>query len=85
MTKRYWWDWPGSWVVIGGPPGRWIVGTILGFWLIMNKRVLDAPSYPGHLIEEPHFRVVVIAFLFIAIAVFSVVSAFRGDCLGYHN
>lgn len=85
MTKRYWWDWPGSWVVIGGPPGRWIVGTILGFWLIQMERVPGArSSYPRQIIEEPHFRVVAIAFLCAAIAVFSAVSAFRG-ALGYCN
>ena len=84
MTKRYWWDWPGSWVVIGGPPGRWIVGTILGFLLIWNERELDGPSYPGQMIEEPHFRVVAIAFLCAAIADFSAVSAFCGG-LGYRH
>jgi hypothetical protein len=29
--RAYWWDWWGSWVVAGGPVGRWIGGTILGW------------------------------------------------------
>lgn len=28
--RRNWWDKWYSWLFVGGPPGRWIVGTVLG-------------------------------------------------------
>ncbi|KAF6761560.1 DHHC palmitoyltransferase-domain-containing protein [Ephemerocybe angulata] len=72
LTQKYWWDWPGSWFVIAGPPGRWIVGAILGFWLIQSDRAPDAPTYPGQMIEEPHFRVVAVIFFFLLFSAFAV-------------
>lgn len=73
LTRKYWWDWPGSWMVLCGPPGRWIVGAILGFWLLQAKRKPTLPSYAGQLIEEPYFRVVAIAFFFLAVSIFALV------------
>ncbi|CAE6509361.1 unnamed protein product [Rhizoctonia solani] len=31
--NRLWWDWWGSYVVFGGPGGRWVLGTVLGYWV----------------------------------------------------
>ncbi|KAF5336028.1 hypothetical protein D9611_006368 [Ephemerocybe angulata] len=71
LTQKYWWDWPGSWFVIAGPPGRWIIGAILGFWLIQSDRTPDAPTYPGQMIEEPHFRIVAVIFFFLLFSAFA--------------
>ncbi|KAF8075035.1 DHHC palmitoyltransferase-domain-containing protein, partial [Lyophyllum atratum] len=39
-ARKLWWDWYGSWIFFGGPFGRWIWGTVLGF------RILAAPRGP---------------------------------------
>lgn len=39
-----WWDWWGSYVVFGGPGGRWVLGTALGYWVAE----LDFPPNPRH-------------------------------------
>ncbi|CAE6401514.1 unnamed protein product [Rhizoctonia solani] len=31
--NRLWWDWWGSYIVFGGPGGRWVLGTALGYWV----------------------------------------------------
>ncbi|QRW17117.1 Zf-CCCH domain protein [Rhizoctonia solani] len=31
--NRLWWDWWGSYVIFGGPGGRWVLGTALGYWV----------------------------------------------------
>ena len=42
--REIWWDKWYSWLFIGGPPGRWVVGTILGVKeLQMNEDI----RYPG--------------------------------------
>ncbi|WVQ73020.1 hypothetical protein IAR50_002583 [Cryptococcus sp. DSM 104548] len=38
-----WWDWPWSWVVAGGPVGRWVGGVVLG-WLELDRTSLDGPG-----------------------------------------
>ena len=42
--REIWWDKWYSWLFIGGPPGRWVVGTVLGVKeLQMNEDI----RYPG--------------------------------------
>ncbi|KAF8606038.1 hypothetical protein BDV93DRAFT_35045 [Ceratobasidium sp. AG-I] len=53
---RLWWDWWGSYVVFGGPGGRWVLGTTLGYWVAE----LDAPPNPhrcqhGSIFAGPSF------------------------------
>ncbi|KAJ3508970.1 hypothetical protein NMY22_g16448 [Coprinellus aureogranulatus] len=71
LIKRYWWDWPGSWVIIAGPPGRWIVGTILGFVWLGLQRDNEAPWYTGKLVEGPHFRIISLFGIFLVFALFA--------------
>jgi hypothetical protein len=60
-TRRVWWDWLGSWVFVGGPFGRWVIGTILGFRILKaNLNELD-PKSPGCIVEQPHLRIIVVA------------------------
>lgn len=42
--KRLWWDWWGSYVVFGGPGGRWVLGTALGYLVTED----ETPSNPRH-------------------------------------
>jgi len=74
ITRRLWWDWAGSWVIVCGPAGRWIVGAILGFRLIQARRLHNMPTYPGEMIEEPSLTVIAVVFVLFAFALLAVVS-----------
>lgn len=59
INRRLWWDWWGSWIVFGGPLGRYLVGLILGYsrYPIRSHGLLDGPNgrlaglvFPGALI-----------------------------------
>lgn len=67
-----WWDRPYSWVVCGGPPGRWIVGTLLGFRVLRARRV-PQPWLSGSVIAQPHARLVVLVGFAALLWIFSVV------------
>ncbi len=54
-----WWDRPYSWVLCGGPPGRWIVGTLLGFRVLRARRIPE-PWLSGSVIAHPHARMVIL-------------------------
>ncbi|KAH9024605.1 DHHC palmitoyltransferase-domain-containing protein [Lactarius hengduanensis] len=54
-----WWDRPYSWILCGGPPGRWIVGTLLGFHVLRVRRVPE-PWLSGSVIVQPHARIVIL-------------------------
>jgi DHHC palmitoyltransferase len=51
-----WWDRPYSWILCGGPPGRWVVGVLFGFHTLRVRRSL-APWLSGSLISQPHARI----------------------------
>lgn len=71
--KEFWWDNWYSWVFIGGPPGRYVVGLFLGFRLLGQRRGPEG-SFPGSIIELPHLRV---ALMFAFALVFAVISVVR--------
>ncbi|KAI0291672.1 DHHC palmitoyltransferase-domain-containing protein [Multifurca ochricompacta] len=54
-----WWDRPYSWILCGGPLGRWVVGILLGFRVLHAQRI-PHPYLSGSLIAQPHTRVVVL-------------------------
>jgi len=58
-TRRVWWDNWYSWVVVGGPPGRWIVGIFLG--LRITRRPQSEVHQLGDMIRYPSISLVVIA------------------------
>ncbi|VDB99888.1 unnamed protein product [Peniophora sp. CBMAI 1063] len=64
-ARQYWWDQWYSWIFIGGPPGRWFVGAILGFRASKryskNIGMFEGSPIDGSFIEEPHARLVIIA------------------------
>lgn len=81
--SRRWWDWPGSWVLVAGPFGRWIIGTILGFQVLRSGRN-ESDSYPGHFIEKPHMRIVTVVGLGLLLSLFAVVSGLISNLL-FHD
>lgn len=72
--REFWWDTWYSWVFIGGPPGRYIVGSFLGFRLLKRERGHGGESFPGNVIELPHLRIVL---MFLFSVVFAVLSMVR--------
>ncbi|KAF9563931.1 hypothetical protein CPC08DRAFT_734637 [Agrocybe pediades] len=60
-ANRVWWEWYGSWILCGGPFGRWIVGIVLGYIVMENSRASEGRVPPGFLVEEPHLWVVLTA------------------------
>ncbi|KII89119.1 hypothetical protein PLICRDRAFT_175349 [Plicaturopsis crispa FD-325 SS-3] len=69
-ARRVWWDWAGSWIVIGGPLGRWPVGVYLGFRILKDQQRHDN-TFPGAVIELPHARLPLIVGVAFLIALFS--------------
>ncbi|KAH7335264.1 hypothetical protein B0J17DRAFT_669310 [Rhizoctonia solani] len=39
--NRLWWDWWASYIVFGGPGGRWVLGTVLGYWVAEPQAPLN--------------------------------------------
>ena len=58
-TRQVWWDRWYSWMVVGGPPGRWIVGLFLG--LRITRRPPGEVHHLGDMIRYPNISLVVIA------------------------
>lgn len=73
-AKRVWWDWYGSWIFVGGPFGRYIIGSILGFRILQSSR--PDVSYPGQIVQEPHLSIIFVAGMGFVLSAFSMVSIF---------
>ncbi|KAJ7493422.1 DHHC palmitoyltransferase-domain-containing protein [Mycena galericulata] len=70
-ARQVWWDWYGSWIFVGGPFGRWIFGTALGFRILKAQRKADLP-----LIEQPSLRLFIICAFALLLSVFALVFFF---------
>ena len=79
--REFWWDTWYSWIFIGGPPGRYIVGSFLGFRLLKRGRGPEEDDFPGGIIELPHLRMVLMLLFSVIFAVISVVRP--GSPSGY--
>jgi hypothetical protein len=55
-----WWNRPYSWIFCGGPPGRWVVGTLLGFRVLREQRIPEPSWLSGSLVTQPHARMVIL-------------------------
>lgn len=53
-AHRVWWDRRISWLALGGPPGRYLVGTVLGYWVLDYSQYPDCGRRLGCLILIPH-------------------------------
>ena len=71
--REIWWDTWYSWIFIGGPPGRYIFGSFLGFRLLGRGRMPEG-NFPGSIIELPHLRVIVMLLFSVVFLVLSIVS-----------
>ena len=76
---RVWWDNWYSWVVVGGPPGRWIVGLFLG--LRITRRTHSEVYQLGDMIRYPSISLVVIAGSGVLFAFFTTVCPMYPLCI----
>jgi len=72
-SRYWWWDWVGSWVLVAGPFGRWVIGALLGFRLLRTTR--KPAHFPGHVVEIPHMRVMLIVTSAFVLTVFAITMA----------
>jgi hypothetical protein len=78
-TCWVWWDNWYSWVLVGGPPGRWIVGLFLG--LRMTRRPHSEVYQLGDMIRYPSISLVVIAGSGMIFALFTTVCSMYLLCI----
>ena len=75
-TTNIWWSRPYSWIVCGGPAGRWVVGTLLGFRVLRGQRIPETSWFKGSLVAQPHARVVILVSAAALLWLFAVVRIF---------
>ncbi|TFK39944.1 DHHC palmitoyltransferase-domain-containing protein [Crucibulum laeve] len=66
MTKM-WWNWPGSWIIVCGPIGRWAVGVVFGIHILSTRDRYDASPF----VEQPRFMVLLVVILALMLSLFS--------------
>ena len=73
-----WWNRLYSWVFCGGPAGRWVVGTLLGYRVLRERRITDSePSwFSGSIVAQPHARVLILVGFATLLWLFAVVRTF---------
>lgn len=73
-----WWNRLYSWIFCGGPAGRWVVGTLLGFRVLRKHRITDSePSwFSGSIVAQPHARVLILVGIATLLWLFAVVRTF---------
>ncbi|KAF8507946.1 DHHC palmitoyltransferase-domain-containing protein [Hysterangium stoloniferum] len=67
-AQGIWWDKWFSWMALGGPPGRWAVGTAIGYWVLDSKL---CGQRLGCIIQDPHLSVLVTAAYGVLLGIFS--------------
>ena len=71
-----WWNHLYSWIFCGGPAGRWVVGTLLGFRVLRERRITEPSWFSGSLVVQPHARLVILVGFATLIWLFAVVRTF---------
>ena len=75
-AHRVWWDKWLSWLALGGPPGRYIIGTALGYWVLGDELYADCGRRLGCLIATPHLSVMITAAYASALSLFTMVISY---------
>jgi len=74
-----WWDRWYSWIAFAGPPGRWVVGTALGYWALDQDVIVSCDGL-GCVVKNPHLQVLATACYGFLLGIFCLVRA-----LGLHD
>jgi hypothetical protein len=67
VIRQRWWDWKPSWIIAGGPMGRWVGGLVMG-WKMLDRE--DA----GGLYGNVRLKIGVLVFLGVAFSALCLVS-----------
>jgi palmitoyltransferase len=78
-----WWNRPYSWIFCGGPAGRWVVGTLLGFRVLREQRIPEPSWFSGSLVAQPHACMVVLVGAATLFWLFAVVRKFSKILCNY--
>jgi hypothetical protein len=73
--RENWWNWKWSWVVYGGPVGRYVAGIVYGYRALQRKLGHHAPSQLGDCVKEPRLALAGTLLFALFLGVFSVVSS----------
>ena len=70
-----WWNKWYSWIAIGGPPGRWVVGALLGVRELQRiEQEMGGHDAPGDQIAEPGIALFLTVGFAILLSLFATVS-----------
>ena len=72
--RETWWDWKWSWVVYGGPFGRYITGIVYGYRALQRKIAHKGPSHFGDCVKEPRLALAGTVFFALFLGVLTVAS-----------
>lgn len=72
--RENWWDWKWSWIVYGGPFGRYVIGIVYGYRALQRKIVHKGPSHFGDFVKEPRLALAGTVLFALLLGVFTVVS-----------
>lgn len=72
-AQKNWWDWYGSWIFVGGPVGRYFIGTMFGFNLLAKSLPPQTFSL-GRAIIEPRLSVAILISVAFFLGFFTLVS-----------
>jgi DHHC palmitoyltransferase len=72
-AHRVWWDRRISWLALGGPPGRYLIGTVLGYWALEYDQYADCGQRLGCLVQNPHPSVMLTAVFASSMSLFALV------------
>ena len=74
FSRSYWWDRWYSWVLVGGPLGRWPVGAAFGYHLLSMRSAPSSYWHMGYMISEPNLTLFLIILVALGLALFTGVS-----------
>lgn len=72
-----WWGWKWSWIAVGGPPGRWVTGIVLGYNAISRHRIDSGQPVDhglGAMVREPSLGLLFVVSMGIVLACFCTVG-----------
>ena len=73
-TQSNWWSWPWSWIVGGGPVGRYFWGTVAGYRILQQAG--ETSHSLGAMVIQPRITTMVFVVVATLLALFAAVRDF---------